>query len=145
MRPRYEFNPGTNLASICMVFFPPFHFLCSRQIDPDLIYCPSHKHFSLSHWGSSKPLQRNGAAENAFTQHCCWVLCVRKPWPEPSSSGMLPHSRPKGQGWLSQNNFFPMNSQTLLNPERVGGKGPKLETWKDNPPPPLKQRAELKS
>lgn len=147
MRLCCELNCGIDLAIKIPAWVSPHPppSLSLLKADPDLSHCPSHKHFSLYHWGSSKSLQRNGAGENAFTQHCCWVLCIRKPWPEPSSSGMLPHTWPKGQGWLSQNNFFLMNSQTLLIQKEGGGKGSKIETWKEVPPPPLKQTAEHKS
>lgn len=114
------------------------------KTDSDLIHHPSHKRLCSSHWGSSKPLQRNEAAENAFGQCCCRVLCIRKPWPESSSSGMLPHTWPKGHGWLSQNNFSPHEFSNPANPDRGGRNGTKIKIWKKVPPSCAKQRARLK-
>lgn len=131
----------TGCGIIYMLFLLHLSLL---KTDPDLIHHPAHKHLSSSHRGSSKPLQRNEAAENAFGQCCCWALCIRKPWPESSSSGMLPHTWPKGHGWLSQNNFSPHEFSNPANPDRVGRNGTKIKIWRKLPPPCAKQRAEFK-
>lgn len=121
MRPCCELNHGTDLAiKISAHFFLPFCFVKGRSWSNSMS-CPQTLRLVLL--SEQQPLQRNGAAANAFAQHCWWVLCIKKPWPELSGSGMLPHAWPKGQGWPSQKNFFPPE---FSNPERVEKKGSKI-------------------
>lgn len=99
------------------------------KVDPAPIPCPPH-------WGSRASTEER--SRKCHPKHCCGVLCVRNPWSQPSSSGMLPHTWLKDQHWPSQKNFFPRELPNPANPEGQGEKGSKMETWKEVPLPSLK-------
>lgn len=117
-------NHGTD-RNTCMGLYHPSALF--GKVDPALSCCPSH-------WGS------RGITEEKLKmplQALQWMLCVRNPWSQASRSGILPHTGPKGQHWPSQRKF-PHKFPNPANPERQGGKGSKMETWKEVPLPSLK-------